>query len=63
MLSDREIFSTLEMLRSEHLDVRTVTLGVSLFDCADPNVDGFCDKVRRKIMRLAQNLVAVCDEV
>lgn len=63
MLSDREILSTLEMLRNEHLDVRTVTLGVSLFDCADPNVDGFCDKVRRKIVRLAQNLVAVCNDV
>ena len=35
MLTDREILSTLEMLKNEHLDVRTVTLGISLFDCAD----------------------------
>ena len=33
MLSEREVTSTLNMLRNEHLDVRTVTLGVSLFDC------------------------------
>lgn len=63
MLSDREILSTLEMLRSEHLDVRTVTLGVTLFDCADADLHAFCEKVRQKIVRLAQNLVSVCDEV
>lgn len=34
MLSEREVINTLNMLRNEHLDVRTVTLGVSLFDCA-----------------------------
>ena len=34
MLTDREVLSTLNMLRNEHLDVRTVTLGISLFDCA-----------------------------
>ncbi len=34
MLTQREILSTLEMLKNEHLDVRTVTLGVNLLDCA-----------------------------
>ena len=34
MLTQREILSTLEMLQNEHLDVRTVTLGVNLLDCA-----------------------------
>ncbi|ROR03066.1 PFL family protein [Desulfosoma caldarium] len=63
MLSDREILSTLEMLRSEHLDVRTVTLGISLFDCADSDVNAFCEKIRQKILRLAHDLVSVCDEV
>ena len=33
MFSDREVLSTLEMIKSENLDLRTVTLGVSLFDC------------------------------
>ena len=36
MLTEREILSTLEMLQNEHLDVRTVTLGINLFDCSQP---------------------------
>ena len=41
MLSEREVISTLNMLRNEHLDVRTVTLGVSLFDCVSHDLDLF----------------------
>jgi len=63
MLTDREVLSTLNMLRNEHLDVRTVTLGVSLFDCASDNFDTFADKVRAKIHRYAEKLVSTCDEV
>jgi uncharacterized protein (UPF0210 family) len=63
MLTEREIIATLEMLRNENLDVRTVTLGVSLFDCASHDLDRFIKNVRGKITRLAGNLVDVCDEV
>jgi uncharacterized protein (UPF0210 family) len=63
MLTDREILSTLEMLRSEHLDVRTVTLGVSLLDCASHDPAHFRDRVRNKIRTVARDLVRVCDEV
>ncbi len=63
MLTEREILSTLEMLRSENLDVRTVTLGVSLFDCASEDPGRFIERVRAKISRLAGSLVDVCDEV
>ncbi|MBC7360232.1 MAG: PFL family protein [Desulfacinum sp.] len=63
MLSDREILSTLEMLRNEHLDVRTVTLGVSLFDCAAQDVESFRRKAHRKILSLAERLVDTCNEV
>jgi uncharacterized protein len=63
MLTDREILSTLEMLKNEHLDVRTVTLGISLFDCADQNHERFMLRIRDKICRMAHNLVKVCDEV
>jgi len=63
MLTEREIIATLEMLRSENLDVRTVTLGVSLFDCASDDAGRFIDRVRAKITRLAGNLVDACDEV
>ena len=63
MLSEREITSTLNMLRNEHLDVRTVTLGVSLFDCVSHDLDLFTANVRAKLRRYASQLVAVCDDV
>jgi hypothetical protein len=63
MLTHREILSTLEMLKSEHLDVRTVTLGISLFDCASREPEEFMDAMSAKIESVAQNLVRVCDQV
>jgi hypothetical protein len=63
MLSDREVLSTLEMLKSEHLDVRTVTLGISLFDCASDTFERLRLNIDRKIKELARNLVPVCNEV
>ena len=45
MLSEREVISTLNMLRNEHLDVRTVTLGVSLFDCVSHDLELFTANV------------------
>ncbi len=63
MLSEREVISTLNMLRNEHLDVRTVTMGISLFDCASHDLDIFINKVKTKILRHAGSLVAVCNEV
>lgn len=63
MLSEREVTSTLNMLRNEHLDVRTITLGVSLFDCVSHDLDLFMDNVRAKIARYAARLVEVCNDV
>lgn len=63
MLTERELLSTINMLRSEHLDVRTVTLGINLFDCASDSFAGFEKKARNKIQKVAQNLVATCNKV
>lgn len=63
MLTEREILSTLEMLENEHLDVRTVTLGISLLDCASHDLQRFQDKVLSKIHELAGGLVRTCDRV
>ena len=63
MLSEREVISTLNMLRNEHLDVRTVTLGVSLFDCVSHDLELFTANVKAKINRYASQLVSVCNEV
>ena len=63
MLTEREVISTINMLRSEHLDVRTVTLGINLFDCASENFSTFEKKVRSKIERYAGKLVHTCNAV
>lgn len=63
MLTDREVLSTFEMLRNEHLDVRTVTLGISIFDCASDDLSRFRRNVHDKISRLAQNLIGTCEDV
>ena len=48
---------------AEHLDVRTVTLALNVDDCAAPNVDHLCRKLRQKILARASRLVEVCDRV
>ena len=63
MLTDREIISTLEMLENENLDVRTVTLGINLLDCAGSSPDRVKDQIYSKIAHLAQNLVPECDRI
>ncbi len=63
MLTDREVLATFEMLKNEHLDVRTVTLGISLLDCVSDDLERFKGNIQNKIQRLARDLVAACDEV
>ena len=63
MLRTEDIMGTLRMFQEEHLDVRTVTLGINLLDCADPDVDRLCRKVAMKIQRRAADMVRVCREV
>ncbi|MGW8187708.1 MAG: DUF711 family protein [Desulfobacterales bacterium] len=63
MLTEREILSTLEMLENEHLDLRTVTLGINLLDCASHDLKRFQDNVLFKINDLAGGLVRTCDAV
>ena len=63
MLKGSEILSVIEMLKNEHLDVRTVTLGISLLDCASDDIDRFLDRIHTKITHLAKNLVSACDQV
>ncbi|MEN6473932.1 MAG: PFL family protein [Syntrophaceae bacterium] len=63
MFTHGEILSVLEMLKSEHLDLRTVTLGLNLLDCASDDLKRFQAKIYDRITRTAANLVAVCDQV
>ncbi len=63
MLTRREILSTLEMLQSEHLDVRTVTLGINLLDCVASDPAKLRQNIETKINALASGLVEACDRV
>ncbi len=63
MLNTNEILETIRMINSENLDVRTVTMGISLLDCADSDSDKACEKIYNKITRLAKNLVSAADEI
>ncbi len=63
MLNRFEIIETLNMFEKEHLDVRTITMGISLKDCADPDVDKMCEKVYEKITRLAKDLVKTGEDI
>ena len=63
MISRSEIFETLEMIDQQHLDIRTITLGISLLDCADPNPEAACRKIYDKITRLAEDLVRTGEDI
>ncbi|MDE5600095.1 MAG: DUF711 family protein, partial [Oscillospiraceae bacterium] len=63
MLNVNNILETINMIQNENLDIRTITMGISLFDCIDPSIDVACQKVYDKICKKAENLVSVCDEI
>ncbi len=62
-INTKEITETIKMIRDEHLDIRTITLGISLLDCADENPDKACQKIYDKITKCAKNLVAVGETI
>ena len=63
MINTKDIMETLTMIQQEHLDVRTITMGISLLDCISPNIDEACTKIYDKICTRAQNLVRTGEEL
>ncbi len=63
MINTNDILETIRMIQDENLDVRTTTMGISLLDCADADIDKACEKVYEKIVRKAGNLVAVGESI
>src|SRR5574344_5827 len=63
MINISEAFETQNMIQHENLDVRTVTMGISLLDCADSDVDRTCRKIHDKIARYAGKLAKTADEI
>ena len=61
MLNQKEILSTIEMIDQQHLDIRTITMGISLLSCCDPNAERACEKIYDKITRYAEKLVKTGD--
>lgn len=57
MLNLKDILETINMVEQENLDIRTITMGISLLDCADPDINRSCEKVYEKITRMAGKLV------
>ena len=57
MINTRDILETITMIQDEDLDIRTITMGISLLDCADSDIDNSCEKVYNKIYSKAKDLV------
>ena len=63
MYNTHDILETIRMIEEEHLDIRTVTMGISLLDCIDEDIDKACDKIYQKITKCAARLVPVCEQI
>ncbi len=63
MLNIRDIMETVNMIQQENLDIRTITMGISLLDCADSDAKKACDKIYDKITRMAGNLVKTGEDI
>ena len=63
MLNINEVFETNKMIQDENLDVRTITMGISLLDCADSNLDTTCKNIYAKLLRYAGRLVKTGEDI
>lgn len=63
MINEYEIIETMDMFSRQHLDIRTITMGISLYDCCDSDANEACRKIYDKICRCAGRLVEVGEEI
>ena len=63
MINMKDIMETVQMIEEEHLDIRTITMGISLLSCCDSDIDRSCQKVYDKITSYAKNLVQVGEQI
>ena len=63
MITHLEVNETNNMIEHENLDVRTITLGISLLDCCDSDVDRLCEKIYKKITTVAKDLVSTGEAI
>ena len=63
MINQFEANETIHMIENENLDIRTITMGISLFDCADSDIDKSCEKIYDKITKKAEKLVKTGEDI
>ena len=63
MLTTNDILETIKMISEENLDIRTVTMGISLFDCISDDPSRLEEKIYNKITHCAKDLVRVCEDL
>ena len=63
MINQSDILQTIQMIERENLDIRTITMGISLRDCADPDIGRLCDNIYQKITRTAKHLVKTGQDI
>ncbi len=63
MINTQDILETIQMIREENLDIRTVTMGISLWDCVSEDTDRLCTRIYDKITKSAENLVSVGQDI
>ena len=63
MLNQKDILATQDMIDKRHLDIRTITMGISLLDCADRDIGVCCEKIYAKITRCARDLVKTGEDI
>ncbi len=63
LYNPKDIISTLDMIDNQHLDVRTITMGISLLDCADEDIEKFAKKIYDKICKKAEKLVETGEQI
>lgn len=63
MINTQDVLETIQMIREENLDIRTVTMGISLWDCVSEDTDRLCERIYDKITHTAERLVSVASTV
>ena len=63
MINSFDILETIKMIEDEHLDIRTITMGISLLDCISDDINAVSDKIYEKITRKAENLVKTGEQI
>lgn len=63
MINPTDVLETIKMIQEDNLDVRTITMGISLLDCIDPDIDKACTKIYDKITTYAKDLVKTGEDI